>query len=178
MNPPDSPLPPPDDFAGALAAMRREWAELRAHEPLSDPELPEEDRYEAAVRRMAGFRAFLHRHHAVFTAPDLTEQDREPLEATRLLQLFLDASEKVQRGEEKALQLSADLADGCRDLVLELLNKLAWLESMPQEEWDAMPPETRVKLFDLLEALRPSRESMLGTLPIELRREWERRLGE
>jgi hypothetical protein len=177
MNPPDSHLPPPDDLAGAIAAMRREWAEVNAHQPLYDPELPEEDRYEAAVRQMAIFRAFLDRHRAVFAAPGLTEQDREPLEATRLLQEFIDASEKAQRTQEKALQLNADLADSCRNLVLEVLNKLVWLRSLPQEKWDAMPPEQRVNLYDLLEALRPSRESMLSTLPIELRREWERRLG-
>jgi hypothetical protein len=177
MNPPDAPQLPPDDFAAALDAMRGEWAEVRAHQPLYGPELPEEDRYEAAVRQMAIFRAFLERHRAVFAAPELTEQDREPQEMTRLLQLFLDASEKVQRSEEKALQLSAVLADGCRELVLECLKQLARLESMPQEEWDALSRESRVNHYTLLEALRPSRESMLGTLPIELRREWERRLG-
>jgi hypothetical protein len=48
---------------------------------------------------------------------------------------------------------------------------------MLQEEWDAMPPDQHVNLYAVLEALRPSRPSILGTLPIELRREWERRLG-
>jgi hypothetical protein len=48
---------------------------------------------------------------------------------------------------------------------------------MPQEEWDAMPLEQRLNLYALLEALRPSRASTLGTLPIALRREWEQRLG-
>jgi hypothetical protein len=49
---------------------------------------------------------------------------------------------------------------------------------MPQEEWDALPLERRMKLYDLLDALRPSRASMLGTLPIELRREWSSGWGE
>ena len=48
---------------------------------------------------------------------------------------------------------------------------------MSQEEWDALPLERRMKLYDLLEALRRNRESMLSTLPVEARREWERRLG-
>lgn len=177
MNPPDSPLLPPDDFAAALAAMRREWGELRAHQRLFDPKLPPEDRSEAAARQMVIFRDFLHRHRAVFAAPDVADEDREPQEMARLLQTFLDASEQADRTEETFLQRNADLADACRGLVPELLKKLAWLESMPQEEWDAMPPDARVNLYDLLAALRPSRESMLGTLPIELRREWERRLG-
>jgi sugar phosphate isomerase/epimerase len=168
---------PPDDLAAAVAAMRREWAEVCAHQPLANPGLPEEDRYEAAMRQMAIYRAFLDRHRAVFAAPDLAEQDLEPQKAARRLQLFLDWCEQEERREEKLLQENADLADGCHDLVLELLNQLARLESMSQEEWDALPLETRLKLNALLEALRPSRLSMLGTLPIALRREWERRLG-
>lgn len=177
MNPLDSTPTPPDDFAAALAAMRREWGELRAHQQLLDPKLPREDRPEAAARQLVIFRDFLHRHRAVFAAPDLAERDREPQEMTRLLQTFVEASEKADRTEETFLQQNADLADACRDLVPELLKKLAWLESMPQEEWDAMPPEMRVDFYNLLAALRPSRESMLSTLPIELRREWERRFG-
>jgi hypothetical protein len=40
-----------------------------------------------------------------------------------------------------------------------------------------LAPVATQSIYDLLAALRPVRESMLGTLPIELRREWERRLG-
>ncbi|HEV7406602.1 MAG TPA: hypothetical protein VGO11_26865 [Chthoniobacteraceae bacterium] len=168
---------PPCPISTAIVAMRREWAEVRAHQPLYHPELPEEDRYEVAVRQMAVFRAFLERHRAVFALPDLPERDRHAQETTRRLQLFIDWCEQEQRRLEEALQENADRTDFCDEFVLECLKQLVRLESMPQEKWDALPIEQALKLNDLLEALRANREAMLGTLPIELRREWERRLG-
>jgi hypothetical protein len=177
METPDpSPLPDPAEQAAAIAAMRREWEELRAQIIEWNEELPEDEEAEDATRRTALLRDFFARHRAALIAAGVKNELLDLTELEADLARFLHSDAAYHDAEEKLLQMTAIKADKEQALTVSLLGHLESLENMPPEEWDAMTEDERGPLETTLAHFRANREAMLSVLPIALRREWESRL--
>lgn len=86
-------------------------------------------------------------------------------------------SAENEEPDNEALDASVKLADATTNLVVQLLINLHTLETLPDEEWDQMEPPERTGVMDTVLHLRSGREMFLANLPIDLRREWEEKLG-
>jgi hypothetical protein len=175
-SPDPSPVPAPGAQAAAIAAMRREWSQIR--EGLLDwsEETAEHEEAGEATRRAALLRDFFARHRGALLAAGVQDEKLDLTELKADLARFLHSDAAYHDAEEKLLQMTAMKAQTEQDLNVALLEHFEALEKIPQEEWEAMPDHERGPLETALEHFRRTREDMLGTLPIALRREWESRL--
>jgi len=152
--------------------MRADWR--RIHDEIvrrSDPESPEDEEQRAEV-----FREFLERHESTLAAMKMSpdKANAAMLEAQRQ---FLEADAEVKRVEEALLQARANEAERSTEWIVAMLQQIEKLEAMSEEDWDALEFDHRVRVREALEMLRENREDFLSELPLELRTEWERRLG-
>jgi hypothetical protein len=178
METPDpSPLPDPAEQAAAIAAMRKEWEDLREQVMEWNEELPEDEEAEDATRRTALLRDFFARHREALIAAGVQNEQLDLTELEADLARFLHSDAAYHDAEEKLLQMAAIKAQADHDLAIALLAHFESLVKIPPEEWDAMPEDERGPLQTTLAHFRENREEMLGVLPIADRREWEERLG-
>lgn len=176
--PSDAPLPPSDDQAAAIAAMREEWARIEPEVSRArDPEADEDEEDERLTHRSELFRDFLDRHGSLLVAMGLAPEMADAASLEVLQRRFLEADDEVKKREEELLQTQADAAEALSKLSVAGLRLLAQYEAIPQTQWDELEPDARRTTYETLELLREHREEMLGELPLEQRREWERRLG-
>lgn len=166
--------PEPDSMAEAIAAMRREWAEIEERVMSKpDPEMDEEDQAEANATRARLLEEFLARHKEAIIAANPDPAKCDPAKLEELRRDLRQSAETVQKAEDQLLQTTADLAEADAMLTIALLDTLRSLEELSDAEWDAMEPEQRKTTWEALEELRGRREEMLESLPLEERRKWE-----
>ena len=71
------------------------------------------------------------------------------------------------------------MSDGYAASFLRALQDVAARDTLaiPPESWDALTPEAARASRGSARGVAETREALLGALPVELRREWEQRLG-
>jgi hypothetical protein len=179
METPDpTPHPGFDEQAAALAAMRRDWAEIR-EEVMNwdnDEELLDCEKREALIRRTTLLKHHVAKHRAILLAQGTDPAALETARMEKSLAKFLESEAAVAAAEEVMLQAAAQMAESNLDLAVSQLELLEKMESLPQEQLDAASEEDRAQFFSTMQELQENREALLGELPIELRREWEGRL--
>ena len=89
---------------------------------------------------------------------------------------YLKSEAAVAAAEEVMLQAAAQKAESDLALAVSQLVLLEKMESIPQEQLDAASEESRAQFLSARQTLQENREALLGELPTDLRREWERRL--
>jgi hypothetical protein len=163
----------------AEAALRREWAEikeevLRANRAIED----EDEKAEAAARRMQELlTGFVERHRKTLRVLGADPALLDPAGLTERFQKFIDAEREYRQAEDALLIATANKAEGQQAVNILLLQKLEEWEALPDSAWDAMSPDERRQDYELLEQLRARCDEILAELPLQLRQEWERRLG-
>jgi hypothetical protein len=174
--PDSSPVPNSDEQPAALAAMRRDWAEIREEVMHSNAELLDCDKPAAAVRRTTLLKNHFAKHRATLLAQGMDPAKLDMADIEELMDRYLEADAAANAAEEVMLQAFAKKAESRLAVVVMLLERLEWMESIPREELDAAPEEGRAQFLSELQNLQENREALLGELPIELRREREGRL--
>ncbi len=180
--PDDSTPPLSTEQAAAIAAMRAEWATIK-DEVLRPPAVGEDEEDNEAVvaewnRRTEVMRGFLGRHGATLVAMGMDPSQADGSQMSELQAQYLEADAEAQKAEEKLLQADADVGDAVAKVAVAGLTALEHFEALSQEQWDAMTSEERLQGYDALETFRGVREEFLSRLPLEERKEWERRLGD
>ena len=93
------------------------------------------------------------------------------------LQVFTKIDDEIERADDEDLRAQAKIGEAEEKAVVAGLELLAQMEALSEQDRMAMDPETRRQAMVLLTQLREDMSRMLGQLPIEQRREWEKRLG-
>lgn len=156
--------------------MRRDWAEIREEVLHWDKEMLDCDKPAAALRRTALLKHHFAKHRAILLARGMDPAALEMADIEAFMARYLEADAAAKEAEEVMLQAFAKQADARRAVVVAMLQRLEWMESIPQEQHDAASEEGRAQFLRARQELQENREALLGELPIELRREWEGRL--
>ena len=168
--------PDSDEQEAALAAMRRDWAEMRDEMMHWDKELLACDKRAEALRRMALLQRHRAKHRAILLAHPTDPAALELAATEKFLAGYLELDDAANEAEEVMLQAFAKRAEASQAAAVVMLARLEALESIPQEQLDAASEDGRAEFLGALQHLQENREALLGELPIELRREWEGRL--
>jgi hypothetical protein len=168
----------PEEHEAALAAMRRDWAEIREEvmNGDNDEELLDCEKREALIRRTTLLKNHVAKPRAILLAQGTDPAALETVQMEKSLAEFLESEAAVAAAEEVMLQAAAQKAESDLALAVRMLELLEKMESLPQEQLDAASEEGRAQFLSALQTLQENREALLGELPIELRREWEGRL--
>lgn len=169
-------MPDPAEHEAALAAMRRDWEALSEEMIRWDKEMLNGDQRAEAVRRTALLEHHSSQHRAILLARPTDPAALELAATQKFLAEYLAADDAANEAEEVMLQAFAKKAEARQAVVILTLERLEWMESIPQEQMDAASEENRAQLLSAMQSLQENREALLTELPIELRREWEGRL--
>ena len=157
--------------------MLREWAEIKSEALRAQRNLEEEQDPAEAQRLVDLLGGFVERHRQALLARGGDAAEVDPVRLKRKLDRFLKAEREYREVEDKLLSATADMADADRELTIQLLQALEQWEALPDSALEAMTPEQRAQGYEAFSQLKENRDSLCAGLPLELRREWGRRLA-
>jgi hypothetical protein len=158
--------------AAAFAAMQADWAAIEGF-VMHDCE---EENDGTALRRAELMRDFLAKHRAVLEDRGMPPAMLDPQPMLKSEEDLRRACGEMEQLEDKLLQAKASLAETAATMAEQLLGRWHWLENLSDADWESLEPAPRANLMDALLNLRNNRETLLGRLPVEKRREWEAKL--